>query len=70
MPVASVALITWSSLAYLAYIATGFTFWGPLRNHGPTTLLMLILLAAGFVVLARLLRETQTAKQVRAFASG
>ena len=69
-PVASVALLTWSSLAYLAYIATGFTFWAPLRNHGPTTLIMLILLAAGFVVLARLPRDTQPAKEVRVFATG
>ena len=51
-------------LAYLAYIATGFTFWAPLRNHGPTTLIMLILMAAGFVVLARLPRDTQPAKEV------
>jgi hypothetical protein len=40
-------------VALLAYIATGVSFWEPLRNHGPTTLVMLTLVAAGFVVLAR-----------------
>jgi hypothetical protein len=68
-PVASVALLTWSALAYLAYIATGFTFWAPLRNHGPTTLIMLILMGAGFIVLARLPRNTRPVKDVRVFAN-
>ena len=31
----------------------GITLWKPLRNHGPTTLVMLALVAAGFVVLGR-----------------
>ena len=49
----SVSLIGWAVVALLAYIATGVSFWEPLRNHGPTTLVMLTLVAAGFVVLAR-----------------
>ena len=36
-----------------AFVATGITLWKPLRNHGPTTLVMLALVAAGFVVLGR-----------------
>ena len=31
----------------------GVTLWEPLRNHGPTTLVMLALVAAGLVVLGR-----------------
>jgi len=46
-------LIIWAIVACLAYVATGVTLWEPLRNHGPTTLVMLVLVAAGFVVLAR-----------------
>ena len=49
----SKALIGWAIVACLAYVATGVTLWQPLRNHGPTTLVMLVLVAAGFVVLAR-----------------
>jgi hypothetical protein len=57
-------------LAYLAYIANGFTFWTPLRHHGPTTLIMLVPLAVGLVVLARLLRDTQPANEVGILAKG
>ena len=49
----SMPLIAWAAVAWFAYIATGVTLWEPLRDHGPTTLVMLVLVAAGFVVLAR-----------------
>jgi hypothetical protein len=49
----SMPLIGWGIVACLAYVATGVTLWEPLRNHGPTTLVMLTLVAAGLVVLGR-----------------
>jgi hypothetical protein len=55
----SMPLIGWAIVACLAYIATGVTLWEPLRNHGPTTLVMLVLIAAGFVVLARAFAKGQ-----------
>jgi len=50
----SVPLISWAVVALLAYIATGLSLWEPLRNHGPTTLVLLALVAAGLVVLGRI----------------
>lgn len=50
-------LAAWSVLAWLAYLATDVGVWAPLQHHGPTTLVMLALVAAGFVALARLPRQ-------------
>jgi hypothetical protein len=52
----------WSVLAWLAFLGTQLTLWKPLRHHGPTTLTMLALVIAGFVVFARLPRSARTAE--------
>jgi hypothetical protein len=52
-------LAAWSVLAWLAFLATQLSLWTPLRHHGPTTLVMLALVAAGFVAFARLPRTTR-----------
>jgi hypothetical protein len=46
-------LVAWGAAAIFAYIATGVSLWQPLREHGPSTLVMLFLVAAGFLVLWR-----------------
>jgi len=53
----SLRLSAWSVAALCAYIATGVTLWAPLRHHGPSTIVMLVLIAAGFVVLGNLPRN-------------
>jgi hypothetical protein len=66
---ASMPLIGWGIVACLAYVATGMTLWEPLRNHGPTTLVMLALVAAGFVVLGRAVPARQQSQAGRVAAS-
>jgi peptidoglycan/LPS O-acetylase OafA/YrhL len=65
----SMPLIGWAVVALFAYVATGLTLWQPLQNHGPTTLVMLALVAAGFVVLGRALPTERQAEASSAPAS-
>ncbi len=44
----SLRLACWSAVAFAAYIATDTHLWSPLRHHGPSTIVMLALVAAGF----------------------
>jgi hypothetical protein len=50
----SALLAAWSVLAWLAFIATDVRLWRPLQHHGPTTIVMLVLIAAGFRAMAAL----------------
>lgn len=53
-------LVGWAAAATLAYVATGVELWPALRHHGPTTVVMLVLIAAGIVVLGRIDRTRES----------
>jgi hypothetical protein len=55
-------LVGWAAAAILAYIATGVSLLQPLREHGPSTVVMLVLIGAGFLVLARMGRSPGDAR--------
>jgi hypothetical protein len=68
--IVSKPLVLWSIAAWFGFIATEVDLWRPLRVIGLTTPVMLVLIGAGFVALARSRSEGLKTTEITAKSAG